>query len=72
MTRENRMTTVTVSPRFQVVIPERIREGLEVGQELQVIQYLDRIELIPVKPLRSMRGFLEGIDCTMPRAEDRV
>ncbi len=68
------MTTVTVSPTFQVVIPLAIREalGLKPGQKIEAIQYLDRIEFIPVRPMKSMRGFLKGIDRTVPRDKDRV
>lgn len=68
------MKTVTVSPRFQVVIPRAIREALGVtaGQKLQALQYQNRIEFIPVRPLKTMRGHLEGIDTSVPRARDRV
>ncbi len=68
------MTTVTVSPKFQVVIPQAIREalGLEPGQKVQAIQYEDRIEFIPLKPARAMRGFLKGIDTKVPRERDRA
>jgi len=68
------MSVVTVSPKYQVVIPQAIREalGLAPGQKVQALQYLDRIEFIPVKPLKAMRGFLKGIDTTVPREPDRV
>jgi AbrB family looped-hinge helix DNA binding protein len=68
------MTVVTVSPKYQVVIPQRIREalGLKPGQKIEAIQYLDRVEFIPVQPIRAMRGFLKGIDRTVPRDRDRV
>ena len=58
------MEMVTVSPKFQVVIPRKVREslGIRPGQKVQVIRYEDRIELVPVRPAREMRGFLEGID----------
>jgi AbrB family looped-hinge helix DNA binding protein len=63
------METVTVSPKFQVVIPRRVRESLDIrpGQKVQVIRYEDRIELIPVRPVRETRGFLEGIDTEVDR-----
>ena len=69
-----RMAVVTVSPKFQVVIPRRIREalGIEPGQKVQAIEYLDRIEFIPVKRAKAMRGFLRGIDTEVPREDDRV
>ncbi len=68
------METVTVSPKFQVVIPRTIRKslGLQPGQKIQVIQYENRIELIPLKPIREMRGFAKGIDTTVEREPDRV
>ena len=68
------MSTVTVSPKFQVVIPKEIREkiGLEPGQKVQAIGYEDRIELIPVRPIGQMRGFLRGIQTDVAREADRV
>lgn len=68
------MTVVTVSPKYQVVIPQRIREalGLKPGQKIEALQYLDRVEFVPVRPIRAMRGFLKGIDRTVPRDRDRV
>lgn len=63
------MTTVTVSPRYEVVIPQVVRDsmGIRPGQRIQVLQYLDRIELIPVRPMRKARGMLKGIDTTVRR-----
>ena len=68
------MSVVTVSPKFQVVIPREIREalGLAPGQKVQVLQYQNRVEFIPVRPVRALRGFLKGIDTTVPREGDRV
>jgi AbrB family looped-hinge helix DNA binding protein len=67
------MTTITISPKFQVVIPKSIRNalGLRPGQKIQAIAYQDRIELIPVRPIKKMRGFVKGIDTTVKREEDR-
>lgn len=69
-----RMETVTVSPKYQVVIPRKIREqiGLQPGQRVHVILYGDRIELVPLKPMKEMRGFVRGIDTTVEREEDRL
>ncbi len=68
------MDTVTISPKFQVVIPRAVREqlGLEPGQKVQALAYNNRVELIPVQPLRRMRGFLKGINTTVARDRDRV
>ena len=68
------MTSVTVSPKFQVVIPKAIRESLGIvsGQQVQVLSYQNRIELIPIKPMREMKGFLKGIDTEVARDLDRV
>ena len=67
------METVTISPKFQVVIPKEIRETLKLtpGQKVQAILYKNRIELIPVRPAKQMRGFLKGIDTTVVRERDR-
>jgi AbrB family looped-hinge helix DNA binding protein len=68
------METVTISPKFQVVIPKAIREllGLRPGQKVHAIAYEDRIELIPVRKARQMRGFLKGLDTTVEREPDRT
>ena len=68
------MEMVKISPKYQVVIPKRLREALELapGQKLQMIAYADRIEMIPVKRISDMRGFLKGIDTTVKRESDRV
>jgi AbrB family looped-hinge helix DNA binding protein len=68
------MSVVTVSPKFQVVIPREIREALrlEPGQKVQALQYQNRVEFIPVRAIREMRGFLKGIDSKVVRDRDRV
>ena len=67
------METVTISPKFQVVIPKGIRERLKLraGQKIQAILYQDRIELVPLRPIRKMRGFLKGISTEVPREANR-
>ena len=67
------MNTVTISPKFQVVIPKQIRENLklEPGQKIQAVEYENRIELVPVRPVVEMRGFLRGIETDVPREADR-
>ena len=68
------MPTVTVSPKFQIVIPQEVRQALDLrpGEKLQVFHYDKRIELVPVRPIREMRGFLRGMDTTVERDPDRV
>jgi AbrB family looped-hinge helix DNA binding protein len=68
------MDVVTVSPKFRVVIPQRVREslGLRPRQKMQVVLYGDRVELIPQRPARALRGCLRGIDTTVPRDGDRA
>lgn len=68
------MQAVTVSPKFQVVIPLAVRDalGLKAGVKLQVVQFEDRIELIPVRSSKSLRGSLRGIDTSVPRDPDRA
>ena len=68
------MTTVTVSPKFQVVIPRDVRRllGISAGQKMRVIALGDRIEFIPVKPARALRGFVRGLDTSVRREKDRV
>ena len=68
------MEMITISPKFQVVIPKAIRDlmRLRPGQKVQAIAYDNRIELIPVRPISQMRGFLRGIDTEIPREGDRV
>jgi AbrB family looped-hinge helix DNA binding protein len=67
------MQEVKVSPKYQVVIPLEVRESMELkpGQKLQVIRFGDRIELIPVRKIKEMRGFLKGIPTRMGREGDR-
>jgi len=69
------MTAVTISPKFQVVIPKEIRDQLNLvpGQKVQAIDYGDRVELIPVRPASALRGMLRGMDTSFERdREDRV
>jgi len=68
------MPTVTVSPKFQIVLPQEVRQALDLrpGEKLQVFHYDRRIELIPVRPIREMRGFLRGMDTTLERDPGRV
>ena len=68
------MATVTISPKYQIVIPKDIREKLHLspGQKVEAVAYEGRIELIPVMPVRKMRGFLKGLDTRVEREADRI
>ncbi len=68
------MTTVTVSPKFQVVIPLEVRKNLSLhpGEKLQVVLYDNRIELIPIPKLKEMRGILKGTNPVIEREQDRL
>jgi len=68
------MQSVTVSPKYQVVIPKQIREALNLrpGQKMQVLEYAGRIELIPERDIKELRGFLKGINTEFIREEDRL
>lgn len=66
------MNVVTVSPKYQVVIPKAVRErvGITPGEEFYVLSFDDRIELVRKQPMRKMRGFLRELDPTFVRDED--
>ena len=68
------METATVSPKYQVVIPKSIRDKLKLvpGQKVQAVAFKGRIELIPLRSARELRGFARGMDTTVPREGDRV
>ena len=69
-----RMETVTISPKFQIVIPQRIREsmGLRSGEKAHVLAFRNRIEVIPIRDMRALRGYLKGIDTSVVREGDQV
>jgi AbrB family looped-hinge helix DNA binding protein len=68
------MVTVTVSPKFQVVIPKAVRQrlGIQPGQKLQILQFSDRIEFVLLQSIKGMRGFLKGIRTDIRRDKDRI
>ncbi len=68
------MLSVKVSPKYQVVIPKEIRESLHLipGQQMQVVQYDNRIELIPERDIEELEGFLKGMNTSFKREADRV
>lgn len=69
--RGSRMTTVTVSPEFQVVIPQVIRDamGIRPGQRIHAMQHRDRIELIPLRPMHKVRQSLEGVGTSVSESK---
>jgi AbrB family looped-hinge helix DNA binding protein len=68
------MQSVTVSPKYQVVIPKTVREALKLypGQKMQIVEYAGRIELIPERDIKELRGFLRGINTEFTRERDRI
>jgi AbrB family looped-hinge helix DNA binding protein len=68
------MQTVTISPKYQVVIPKELREALQLqpGEKLHIFRYQNRLELVPVKDIKKMRGFLKGMNTVMERDQDRT
>ncbi|HON84678.1 MAG TPA: AbrB/MazE/SpoVT family DNA-binding domain-containing protein [Syntrophorhabdaceae bacterium] len=68
------MEAVKISPKFQVVIPKKLRDILKLkpGQKVQMVVYDNRIEMIPLRKISEMKGFLKGIDTTVEREPDRL
>ena len=68
------MKSVTVSPKYQVVIPKEIRDniGLKPGTKLQVLNYGSRIELLPIVDIKKLKGSLKGISTNIARDKDRL
>ena len=68
------MKTITISSKYQVVIPKEVREtiGLHVGAKLEIITYGSRIELVPIVPMRKLKGAFKGINTDIQREEDRL
>ncbi len=66
------METVSVSTKYQVVIPRAARKQLHIepGQKMQVIGYDDRVVFVPVRPIEAARGSLRGLDTTIARDEE--
>ena len=68
------MRSVKVSPKFQIVIPQEIRESMNIkpGEEMQVFEFDGRIEVVPVRSIKEFRGRFKGIDTHVERDKDRV
>lgn len=68
------METVKISSKFELVIPVKIREtlNLKVGQRMRMITFDGKIEVFPVPEAKSLRGFAKRIDTSIKRGEDRL
>lgn len=68
------MHEVVISPKFQIVIPKEVREALHLrpGEKLHVFHYQNRLEFVPLKDIKKMRGFLKGMSTTIERDKDRL
>jgi AbrB family looped-hinge helix DNA binding protein len=68
------MEAVKISPKFQVVIPKKLRDALQLspGQKIQMVVFGNRIEMIPLRQISEMKGFLKGINTTVERESDRL
>jgi len=66
------MGVVTVSSKYQIVIPQDVREKMDLkpGQKIIVIEKDGVVHLIPQKPIKEMRGFVKGIDTRKLRGEE--
>jgi AbrB family looped-hinge helix DNA binding protein len=66
--------TVTISPKYQVVIPKAVREklGLAPGQKVEALALEGRVELVPVRSPRQLRGAARVVDSRVEREGDRV
>jgi len=68
------METVTISPKYQVVIPLAVRAAMKLtpGEKMRVLHFGNRVELIRVRDARELRGALAGMDTAIERDGDRV
>jgi AbrB family looped-hinge helix DNA binding protein len=68
------MKPVTVSPKFQIVIPEEVREsqGIQPGQKVRVIVFDGSIHIVPLRPLEEMEGILKGVVNDFEREPGRI
>lgn len=69
------MKPITVSPRFQIVLPKKVREQMDIkaGQKMHVIAYDNIITLIPARSIQEARGSLKNINTVVVRDDvDRI
>ncbi len=66
------MASVTVSPKYQVVIPKVVREKLKLkpGQKIAVIEKDGVVHMIPLRPLKELRGIARGVSTKNLRDEE--
>jgi AbrB family looped-hinge helix DNA binding protein len=66
------MSVVTVSPKYQVVIPKDVRQKLNIrpGQKVEAFAIGNRVELVPVEPIQTFRGKFPGLP-PLEREPDR-
>ena len=65
------METVTVSKKYQVVIPEKLRREAKIkpGDKMVAITKHGIIQYIPVCPIKGTKGFILGLDTEELRDE---
>ena len=68
------MNTVTVSPKFQVVIPLAVRQRMQLraGTKLMVVDFAGGLRLMPLQSAAKLRGIARGINTDVPLEEDRA
>ncbi len=68
------MDTVTVSPKFQVVIPLAVRQRLKLqaGTKLMVVDFNGGLRLMPLRSAAELRGIARGINPDIARDADRI
>jgi AbrB family looped-hinge helix DNA binding protein len=68
------MNKVILSDEYQFVIPREIRDatGIKAGASLEILSYNNRIEIIPIKPIKELKGIFKGIDTNIVREDDRI
>jgi AbrB family looped-hinge helix DNA binding protein len=68
------METVKISSKFQVAIPSKARQELRLraGRKVRVFVYDGLLALVPIRPMREMRGFARGMDTAIERERDRL
>ncbi len=68
------MNTVTVSPKFQVVIPLAVRQRMKLraGEKLAVVEFNGGLRLMPLRPAAELRGIARGINTTVDDEPERA